>query len=92
MSYHAEKPLILFIIHTALVLNGLLYFISVMSVIDIFIIIILRVFFTNNGINDCLVDYVLTKIRIIEEDELLPAVLCHHLHDDLIEIDRWADH
>lgn len=34
----------------------------------------------------------LTKIGIIEEDELLPAVLGHHLHDDLIEIDRWADH
>lgn len=35
---------------------------------------------------------ILTKIGVIEEDELLPAVLRHHLHEDLIEIDRWADH
>lgn len=34
----------------------------------------------------------LTKIGIIEEDKPLPAVLRHHLHDDLIEIDGWADH
>lgn len=35
---------------------------------------------------------VLTKIRIVEEDELLPAVFRHHLHDDLIEIHGWTDH
>lgn len=40
----------------------------------------------------CRADHVLTKIRIVEEDELLPAVLRHHLHDDLIQIDWWADH
>lgn len=92
MFYHAEKPLIRFIIHTTLVLIGLLGFISLMSVIDIIMIRTVRVVLTNTGINDCLVDYVLTKIRIVEEDELLPAVLRHHLHDDLINIDRWADH
>ena len=34
----------------------------------------------------------LTKIWVIEEDELLPAVLRHHLQDDLVKVDRWADH
>lgn len=34
----------------------------------------------------------LTKIRVIEEDELLPAVLRHHLQDDLVKVDRRADH
>lgn len=38
------------------------------------------------------IKYCLTKIWIIEKDKLLPAVLRHHLHDDLIEINRWADH
>lgn len=83
MSYHAEKPLIPFIIHTSLVWPTAFHF---SHVSDRYLY---NFFF---GINDCLVDYILTKIRIIEEDELLPAVLCHHLHDDLIEIDRWADH
>lgn len=36
--------------------------------------------------------YFLTEIRIIEENKLLPAILRYHLHDDLIEIDRWANH
>lgn len=40
----------------------------------------------------CRADRILTKIGIVEEDELLPAVLRHHLHDDLIQIDWWADH
>lgn len=35
---------------------------------------------------------VLTKIWVIEEDELLPAVLGHHLQDDLVKVDGWADH
>lgn len=34
----------------------------------------------------------LTKIRVIEEDELLPAVLRHHLQDDLVKVDGRADH
>lgn len=34
----------------------------------------------------------LTKIRVIEEDELLPAVLRHYLQDDLVKVDGWADH
>lgn len=90
--YHAEKPLIRFIIYTTLVLRGCLCLISLLSVVDGFMIRTVRVVLTNSGICNCLVDYVLTKIRIVEEDELLPAVLGHHLHDDLIKIDRWADH
>lgn len=35
---------------------------------------------------------ILTEIRVVEQDELLPAVLRHHLHDDLVQIDGWADH
>lgn len=35
---------------------------------------------------------ILTKIWVIEEDELLPAVLGHHLQDDLVKVDWRADH
>lgn len=34
----------------------------------------------------------LTKIRIIEEDELLPTILGNHLHDDVVEVHRWTNH
>lgn len=34
----------------------------------------------------------LTKVRVVEKDKLLPAVLGHHLHDDLVEIDGRAHH
>lgn len=35
---------------------------------------------------------ILTEIGVVEEDELLPAVLWHHLQDDLIKVDGRADH
>lgn len=35
---------------------------------------------------------ILTKIWVVEEDELLPAVLGHHLQDDLVKVDGRADH
>lgn len=90
MSYHAEKPFILLDRFTQSQLHR-----PTVSHVDnryLYNYQYIFIFLMNTSINDDFVVCFLTKIRIIEEDELLPAVLRHHLHDDLIEIDRWADH